>query len=53
MFYEVVWIGRQKNNCVLGCSRIFPSPRLGRVRQRPTGGVMSPEQDQQPMALAA
>ncbi|HWB54757.1 MAG TPA: hypothetical protein VG722_11215 [Tepidisphaeraceae bacterium] len=55
MFYEVVWVGREKNNCVLGCSRIFPSPRLSKVRQRPTGGSGDPEHEpeRRPIALAA
>jgi hypothetical protein len=53
MFYEVVWVGKHRNNCELGCSRIFPSPRRSGVRRKPTGYATIPAEEQDAVAIAA
>ena len=53
MFYEVVWVGKHRNNCELGCSRIFPSPRRAGVRRKPAGYTATPAEETEEMALAA
>ncbi len=52
-YYEVVWVGKERNNCEIGCTRIFPSPRRGRVRSKPAGSAAINLEEQETLALAA